>query len=462
MAIDLDKIRKIYFIGIKGVAMSGLAIICRQRGLAVCGSDVADIFITDKILADNKIKVFSGFNENNLADRPDLVVIGTSWGDENPEVKAVKAAGIDYITDSELRGLLSKQKKTIAITGVHGKTTTTALLAFLFDQAGLQPSYLIGTGMVTDLKSNAGWFGGQHFIVEGDEYAKSKTDKTPKFADLDSSVSVITSLEWEHVDVYRDLLTMEKYFSELVKNTKESVVACGDWPSIKKIIAKQKEKTVTYGLHIGNDYLAYDIRPEFDQTLFKVRKGKEELGEFSIKLFGEHNVLNALAAIIVGANEGIDLDKIRTILPKFSGTQRRFEVKESKGIIFVDDYAHHPTEIKTTLKAVRSRYPDKIIYCVFQPHTVSRTKALLNDFVRSFSDADFVLFTDIYASAREVATDFTANDLAEETKKNHTNAIYTGSLEKTMAYLKDKIKPGQVVVTMGAGDVYLVRDKLFD
>lgn len=462
MAIDLKTIKKIYFIGIKGVAMSGLAVICKQRGLEVFGSDVGEKFITDSILEANGINSFFGFNEKNLDLNPDLVVVGTSWGEENVEVIAAREKNISSITDSELRGILSREKNTIAITGVHGKTTTTALVAYLFSQAGLAPSFLIGTGNVADLKSNAGWFSGKHFIVEGDEYSKSKTDKSPKFSDLDPSVSVITSLEWEHVDVYRDLETMETYFAQLVVNTKKLVVACGDWPSIKKIIAGQKEKTITYGLQIGNDYQAYDIRPEFEQTLFKVRNGKNELGEFKIKLFGEHNVLNALAALIVGQAEGIDLEKIRAILPGFSGTQRRFEVNVVNEIIFVDDYAHHPTEIKTTLKAIRSRYPDKIIYCVFQPHTVSRTKALLGDFTRSFSDVDYVLFTDIFASAREQGGDFNSEILTKETQKNHANVLYTGSISQTAEYLKDKIKPGMVLVTMGAGDVYQVKDILLN
>jgi UDP-N-acetylmuramate--alanine ligase len=356
--------------------------------------------------------------------------------------------------------LLSREKRTIAVTGVHGKTTTTALIAFLFDQAGLAPSYLIGTGTVPDLKANGSWAEGRHFVVEGDEYAKSKTDKTPKFLDLVPAISLITSLEWEHVDVFRDLEAMEVYFVELVKKTSDLVVACGDWPSVKKVIGQAKEKTLTYGLQIGNDYQAYDIRPQPSQTLFKVRNGEAELGEFAITLFGEHNVLNALAAIIIGQSEGIALERIKAIIPLFSGTQRRFEVRENNGIIFVDDYAHHPTEIKTTLRAIKLRYPGKYLYCVFQPHTVSRTQALLKDFGRSFADAEMIIFTDIFASAREAGSSFTSSDLAAEVKKSHGNVIYSGNIEQTIEYLQDKIKPDSVVVTMGAGDVYLVRDKL--
>ncbi len=460
MPVNLNKINRIYFIGIKGVAMSGLAVICKQMGKEVFGSDVSEHFITDKTLAENGIDVFEGFKSENLDCQPDLVVVGTSWGQENPEVAWARERGLLMIADSEMRGLLSLTKKTIAVTGVHGKTTTSALISFLFFQAGLKPSFLVGTGTVPDLGANAGWFEGKHFIVEGDEYAKSKTDKTPKFLDLNSAISVITSLEWEHVDVFRDLEIMEKYFTELVEKTKDLVVACGDWPSVKKVISYGREKTLTYGLSIDNDYQAYDIRPQPEQTLFKVRQGEVELGEFSIKLFGEHNVLNSLVAIIVGLNQGIALGKIKEILPKFSGTQRRFEVQEKNGITFVDDYAHHPTEIMATLKAIKSRYPGKNIICVFQPHTVSRTVALLNDFTRSFIDANQVFLVDIFASAREQSSDFTSKNLAEQTAKNHPNSKYAGSIDEVIDSLKGRLGREDVLVTMGAGDVYRVRDEL--
>ena len=311
-----------------------------------------------------------------------------------------------------------------------------------------------------DLGANAAWGAGAHFIVEGDEYAKSRSDKTPKFLDLDPAVSVITSLEWEHVDVFRDLAIMEEYFRKLIEKTRDLIVACGDWPSISKIIAGHEAKVATYGFKKHNRWQAFNLKPEFDQTRFKVKNEDKDLGEFSLKLFGEHNVLNGLAAIIVGLNEGIELETIRETIRNFSGARRRFEVKEKNGVIFVDDYAHHPTEIKTTLKAIRQRYSDKPIYCVFQPHTVSRTKALLADFAGSFKLADKVIIADIFASAREPVSDFTSKDLTQEIKKHQPGAIYGGGLNQISEYLKDKIEPGTVLVTMGAGDVYRVRDKL--
>jgi len=460
MSINLAKIKKIYFIGIKGVAMSGLAVICKQKGFEVFGSDVGEKFITDKILAQEKIEVFENFSVKNLDCNPDLVVIGTSWGDDNIEVAEVKKRDIVYVSDSEMRGLLSQEKRTIAVTGVHGKTTTTAILAYLFSQAGLNPSFLIGTGTVPDLGGNAAWAEGRHFIVEGDEYIRSQKDKSPKFLDLDPAISIITSLEWEHVDIFPDLESLEKVFQKLINRTRDLVVACGDWPSIKKIAKETDKKIITYGLGKDNLWRAYDIRQEPEQTLFKVRKEGVDLDEFTINLFGEHNVLNALASIIIGLGEGIRLEQIRNILKQFKGSERRFDISEKNDIIFVDDYAHHPTEVKATLKAVRRHYPDKAIWCVFQPHMASRTKALLVNFAQSFSDVNRVIFTDIFASAREQVKDITAQDLAKATEAHHKNVIYSGNLDQTVDYLKDKIQPGIVLVTMGAGDVYQVRDKM--
>ena len=209
MELDLNKIKKIYFLGIKGVAMSGLAVICKKRGIEVAGSDVPEKFITDKILEREGILVFEGFFESNLDWNPDLVVIGASWGDSHPEIKEIEKRKIISISDSELRGILSKEKITIAVTGVHGKTTTTSLLSYLLVKANLDPSFLIGTGEVPSLGGNSFWGSGKHFVVEGDEYVRSQKDKIPKFLDLSPAISIITSIEWEHVDVFPDLKSIE-------------------------------------------------------------------------------------------------------------------------------------------------------------------------------------------------------------------------------------------------------------
>ena len=255
---------------------------------------------------------------------------------------------------------------------------------------------------------------------------------------------------------------MESAFRQLIEKTQDLVVACGDWPSVKKIIGPDPNKAVSYGLAKDNLWQAYDIDLTAGQANFKVKKEETEIEQFSLKLFGEHNVLNALACIIVALKVGIDLEKIRFALQSFNGAERRFQISEKNGIIFVDDYGHHPSEIKATLKAVRQRYPAPKIYCVFQPHTASRTRALLADFAQSFAAADKVLVTDIFTSAREKADLIKAQDLVQAISQNHPAVVYSGNLDQTTNYLRPLLEPGIVIVTMGAGDVYQVRDKLIE
>ena len=217
---NLSQYKKIHFVGVKGVAMSGLAVICKEKGHEVMGSDVDNEFITDKVLEEKEIAVFSGFYEKNLTWSPDLIVVGWSWDDQNIEVQSAKKQKIRIIMESDLRGALSREKTTIAITGVHGKSTTTALLSYIFTYADLKPSYLVGTAYIPDLGVNGHWDSGKYFIVEGDEYARSKTDLTPKFLDLEPDTTIITTLELEHVDIFKNVEDMEKVFEELIQKTK--------------------------------------------------------------------------------------------------------------------------------------------------------------------------------------------------------------------------------------------------
>ncbi|MBN1779219.1 MAG: UDP-N-acetylmuramate--L-alanine ligase [Candidatus Buchananbacteria bacterium] len=459
MFIDLKTIKKVHFIGIKGVAMSGLAVICKQKGLEVKGSDVPKKFITDKVLEGAGIEFFSDFAASNLDWQPDLVVVGTSWGVDHVEVVAAKNKEIKIITDSELRGTLSLEKKTIAVTGVHGKTTTSALLTHIFKSAGLKPSFLVGTGSVPDLGSNAAWDEGDYFIVEADEYARSHEDKTPKFLDLESYISIVTSLEWEHVDIYENVEALEKVFSQLLEQTAEMSVVCADWPSIKKIILGKKN-VVTYGFYQDNLWQAHNVEQKDELISFVVSKEGIDLDQFSLKLLGDHNVLNALACIIVSLKVGIEMEEIRKALVTFSGTERRSQMSEKNGVIFIDDYGHHPSEVKAILKAIRSKYQNKKIICLFQPHMASRTKALLDDFADSFSGIDQVFITDIFTSAREGVGEVTAQDLVEVVRQKNSQVAYVGNLQQALEKIKPLLDATSVLVTMGAGDVYLVRDQL--
>lgn len=458
--MDLSNIKKIYFIGIKGVAMSGLAVICKQAGFEVAGSDVAEKFITDKVLAEQGISVFENFAAANLDWRPELVVVGASWGDDNPEVAEAKRRSLPMIMESELRGQVSSQKICLAVTGVHGKTTTTALLAYILKQAGLRPSYLVGTAKIPKLGVNGHWDEGKFFVVEGDEYIKSKTEPTPKFLDLSPVITIITNLEWEHVDVYKNVAEIQKAFLKLIKKTKDLVVACVDWPKLAEILEGYDDKVITYGFSAEAEWQIADIKQESNKTIFSVEKNGQYRQDFKINLMGRHNALNALACVIVSLKLGIDLAVIKQALATFLGVERRFELSEKNGLTFIDDYAHHPTEIVCTLKTVRDKFSTQVIWCVFQAHMASRTKALLADFAKSFLPVNKVLITDIFVSAREKNLNVTGQDLAAAVKKYHADVVYTGNLDETAKYLQTHVRPGEVVVTMGAGDVYKIRDKL--
>ena len=462
MSIALGDFRSVYFIGIKGVAMAGLAVICKQRGLDVRGSDVAEKFITDQTLADHGIVVLEEFAAENLAYRPELIVVGASWDAQHPEVRAARSSGAVVISDSELRGMLSREKRTVAVTGVHGKTTTTALLAYLFFRSGLRPSFLVGTGTVPDLNGNAAWHDGKHFIVEGDEYVRAHHDPVPKFLDLESTITVITNVEWEHVDIYKDEQAIIEAFSKLAGQTKEVVVACADWPGVQQAVQSANCAVVTYGREAHNQWRADNIHAEYDRTVFDVLQDGEKIGQLATQLHGEHNVLNALACAIVALHEGISFGQLQQFLPEFRGAQRRFDVSERQGVIFVDDYAHHPTAIRATLKAIRHRFPDKTLWCVFQPHMASRTRALLEQFATAFSDADHVVVADIFASAREQSEAINSEILAGQIQQHHPSVAWPGDLNEVLNFLQDKIQPGAVLITMGAGDVYRVRDKFLE
>lgn len=447
----------LHFIGIKGVAMAGLAVITRQLGKHVTGSDVAKRFGTDGALTAAGIRVASRFSADNLASGPDAVVVGASWPATHGEVRAARARGIPVVPESELRGWLSRQRKTVAVSGVHGKSTTTALLAWVLTQAGRDPSYLVGAPVVAGLPGNGHWGRGEHFIVEGDEYAKSQEEKTAKFLDLDPWASVITSLEWEHVDVYHDVAAMEQAFGQLVRQTRGPVVACTDWPSVVRAVAGWP-RLMSYGSAGDAEYTVHDFRLTSNGSAFTVKRGGATLAEFASPLIGRHNALNATAALIICLELGLDVPTFARALLSFRGLARRQQVSVLNGVTWIDDYAHHPTEIGRTLEAIRERYPTAKMWVVFQPHLASRTRALLQQFATSFAPANRVLIAELFASAREAGDPTAARDLAQAVAKYHEAVRFSGSLAETSVHLKQYLQPGDVVVTMGAGDVYKVRN----
>jgi len=418
----MDKIKRIYFVGIKGVAMAALAIWAKEAGKIAAGSDVGDEFPTDEELKKAGIALHEGFEKKDLAAfQPDLVIYtGAHGGRDNLQVQEAIKLGIPVLPHGKALGMVMEGKRQISVAGSHGKTTTSAIIATILTEAGLDPSYAIGCGSIRGLGA-AGHAGkGDWFVAEADEYVTDPGhDLTPRFLWLKPEVLVVTNIDYDHPDVYPDLLAVQKAFIALQKQSKVTFICAEDEASS---VLKKAGNVATFGL-------------------------SKKLNSIKLQIPGRHNMLNAAAALTVCESIGITWEVVKRGLERFGGTKRRFEkLKEVRGALIYDDYAHHPKEIEATIAAFRDKYPKKRIIVIFQPHTYSRTKALLTDFVRAIAQADIALVTDIYASAREVQT--------EEGFARRLGGIYAPTKNDVSLWLGKELKAGDVIVFMGAGDIY--------
>lgn len=449
----MKKINSIYFVGIKGVGMTPLAIIAKEAGLSVAGSDIADEFITDLKLREADIKPLIGFKKENVRDVDLVIITGAHGGFNNPEALEAKRRNIKVITQGEAVGLFMKgeifgRKFTgISVTGTHGKTTTTAMIATVLKVNNFDPSFLIGTADAVSLGAPGHYGKGVYFVAEADEYmTEPNLDPTIKHMWQHPKIAVITNIEFDHPDAYRSLDDTRAQFLAFANQLPKDgvLIACGDDPQIIKLLSVFKGIKKTYGSAKQNDYVVDDVLKNID-----------------LSVFGAHNKLNAAAAFIVGLEVGLSQEQIKKGLEQFKGSKRRAEFigKLSSGAQLYDDYAHHPTEIDNTLKAFRERFPNSKIVCVFQPHTYSRTKSLFEQFSESFSDADAVILSNIYSSLRE-KQDFSVSmqELAERIGKK---AVFMPNLADVVKYVNNQNYGEEVVViSMGAGDIYKISEKL--
>lgn len=467
------KKKYIHFVGIKGVGMTPLAVIAKEAGFKVTGSDIDQEFITDEALKKAGIIPFKGFSDENIK-KPDLVITtGAHNGFDNIEVKKAKEKGIAVMSTGEALAyfmdgkVFDKKFKKIAVAGTHGKTTTTGMIATIFKENKLDPTFVIGTGNVGSLGSPGHFGHGNVFVAEADEYAiEPKYDKRPKFLLQKPDIAVITNIEFDHPDIFEDIDDVRNNFLKFAGNISEKgiLVANGDDRQTKKMLSEYTGKSVTFGFNPDNNYVIKKLSISGERMFFWVEAYGKSLGEFMLNVAGEHNALNGLAAFIVAVESGLTVDKIKTGLAAFKGSKRRLEYigELYSGAKAYDDYAHHPTEISKTLAGLKKQYPDKKIVCIFQPHTYSRTKNLFGDFAKSFADCYEIILADIYASAREPA-DPTVNSelLSQEIAKNHKNIKYKGKLQDISDYINNNFyRSDSVVVTMGAGDIYKIHSLL--
>jgi UDP-N-acetylmuramate--alanine ligase len=467
------KYRHIHFVGIKGVGMTALAVAAKEAGVLVTGSDIADDFITKNALQKVGIVPFAGFAKDHIEGADLLITTGAHGGYDNPEVVAAKEKGIAVMSHGEALGaflsgdLFGKKLVGIAVAGTHGKTTTTALIATIFMENGYDPSYIIGTGSIPTLKEPGHFGKGKYFIVEADEYAtEPKYDKNARFLWLHPEIAVMTNIEHDHPDIYPSIDDVRMAFTKFANTISDGgvLIGCGDDKETVGVMRHYQGRKISYGFSPANDYVIQRMTSSKEHTFFSLTSQGMDLGQFTLRIFGEHNVQNAVAAIVVALESGLTVDKIKQSLARFTGSMRRFEYIGTLpgGATLYDDYAHHPTEIKKTLKAAKLRFPNKAIVVVFQPHTYSRTKELFSDFSRSFADASQVLLTDIFASLREDPDESVSSaKLALLMKQHNIKVEHLPRLSDVVEYLKKSdLDDSVVIITMGAGDVYTIRDSL--
>jgi UDP-N-acetylmuramate--alanine ligase len=437
--------RKVHLVGIAGAGMSAIAQVLHERGETVTGSDLASSVYAET-LERAGVKIEYGHRAQNVDDA-DVVVISSAIPASNPEVVEAGKRGIPVLRRNAFLGELTAGSRTIAVAGTHGKTTTTGLIAWLLDRAGHAPSFMVG-GMLSDFGTNARAGSGEEFVVEADEYDRA-------FLGLHPSIAVVTSIEHDHPDLFPTPADYLQAFQAFIDQTLDTLIVCRDDPNAGSLARAGLERT-TYGLTPEADWHAEEISAnQAGGSDFLVLRGGEVSGLVRTRLPGIHNVRNALAAIAAADRCGVSFSMIQGAISDFHGTQRRFEtLGVAGGVTVIDDYAHHPTEIKATLSAARSLFPEADVWAVFQPHTFSRARAFLQEFGGAFGDADHVIVTEIFAS-REAPDPSMTGDLVAKHVSHH-DVRFIPDLKQAAAALEAAVGPGAVVVTLSAGDGNLV------
>lgn len=433
--------RKVHLVGIGGAGISAVAKVLHGRGVDVTGSDRARSIFAEALEKEG-IRIAYGHSAENVVGASQ-VVASSAIPEGNVELVHALELGIPVLRRDAFLRELTAESETIAVAGTHGKTTTTALIAWLLVQTGQDPTFMVG-GMVTDFKSNARVGQGPHFVIEADEYDRA-------FLGLQPKVAVVTNVEHDHPDCYPTAADFHAAFQSFVDQVEDCLIICGDDEGAKSLKSGSARK-VTYGLSKEVDWRAEEIRSNpAGGSDFLVVKNGETLGLTRTRLPGEHNVKNTLAALAVVDHLGVAFKRANEALTEFHGVERRFEILgEAKGVMVVDDYAHHPTEIRATLQAARERFPKQELWAVFQPHTYSRIRTLLDEFAQAFVDADRVLVLDVFA-AREVEDPTLSGKVIAESI-DHGDVRFIPELAKAAQVLFDELREKSVVITLSAGD----------
>jgi UDP-N-acetylmuramate--alanine ligase len=449
-----QKIR-IHFIGIGGIGMSGIARLFLDRGATVSGSDLKENASTRE-LKESGAAVFLGHDQKNILGA-DIVVYTSAVREDNPEIIAAKAKGLTLLKRAQALTLLMEDKTTITVAGSHGKTTVTSLVSYLLMKAGLCPTVAIG-GILKNIETNACEGRGEFFVAEADESDGSFLYYAPQY-------SIITNIDREHLDYYGDFKREVETFGEFIARTRPGgcVVACDDDVNLKNILAGDKHRHVSFGLTEKAHVYPKHIEMNGLSSRFDCYAKDKLVGSFELSLGGMHNISNALAVIALGLELKVSLPVIQETLKEYKGVSRRIEVKfKNKDFLVIDDYAHHPSEIKATLEAIKNLKARRVI-AIFQPHRFTRTQALLDEFGKSFGSADYVVITDIYPASEPPIPGVTGRGVYEKIKEfDKAKEADFLPKEELIPHVMKIMKPGDLIITLGAGDIVKVGDELVE
>jgi UDP-N-acetylmuramate--alanine ligase len=434
--------------------MSGIAEVLITLGYAVSGSDLKRSAATDR-LASLGARIFEGHRTEHVSDAH-VVVTSTAVRADNPEVVEARRRGVPVIPRAEMLAELMRLKYGVAVAGSHGKTTTTSMVALVLDRGGFDPTVVVG-GRLGVLGSGARLGRGDFMVVEADESDRS-------FLKLSPTVAVVTNIDREHLDTYRDLADVQDAFVGFMNKVPfyGAVVLCLDDPPVQDVLRRVERRLITYGLSPQAEVSARDVQMSPGGSVYVAVQKGTELGRIEVRIPGTHNVLNSLAAVAVGVDLGVPFESIHAGLSSFTGVDRRFQVKgEAGGVLVVDDYGHHPTEIQATLEALRHRAGGRRTVVLFQPHRFTRTQHLWDEFCRAFNQADVLLLADIYPASEEPIAGISAEALAQAiATRGHRQVFHAGDLKAAAERLCEAVREGDVVLTLGAGSVWTAGEEL--
>ncbi len=445
----MGRVRQVHMVGIGGIGMSSIAEVLLHRGFRVTGSDLHLSDVTRRLEALGAI-IYQGHDARHVQGADVVVYSSAVDVATNPETQEALRQRIPLISRAEMLGELMRMKYGVGVAGTHGKTTTTSMVGLVLAEAGFDPTIIVG-GKVAQFGSNALHGEGDVIVIEADEYDRTFLRLTPVLA-------VITNVEPEHMDIYRDEEDLKQAFIQYANSVPffGATIVCLDDPGVQGMIDAIDRRIITYGTTRQADVRAEHIQPEGRHTRFTVYHGPKALGHIRLQVPGRHNVLNALAAVAVGLEMDVPFEHIRAGVEAFKGVHRRFDVKgEVGGVLVMDDYAHHPTEVRATLEAVHQSWPQRRVVAVFQPHLYSRTQMFAEEFARAFLDADVLVVTDIYPAREEPLEGVRAARIVEWARSfGHRQVHYVPEKTDIPGALQTIVQPGDVVLTVGAGDIW--------